>query len=118
MQVVKRPLQRLCRLHGLLPLRLDVFLVHVSRWLSVRMVALGARDAVLVLSPLGAGTIRAPAVVRFIVQRRRPDIQDGWGEDKAFKPHLTKSVPYELVGDYQALQEDVLDYCLEVTNRP
>lgn len=56
-------------------------------------------------------------LAQHFVQRRRPDIQEGWGEDKAFKPHLTKSVPYELVGDYQALQEDVLDYCLEVTNR-
>ena len=56
-------------------------------------------------------------LAQHFVQRRRPDIQEGWDEERAFKPHLTKSVAYELVGEHAALQEDVLDYCLEVTNR-
>lgn len=56
-------------------------------------------------------------LAQHFVQRRRADIQEGWGEDRAFKPHLTKSVAYELVGEHAAFQEDVLDYCMEVTNR-
>lgn len=56
-------------------------------------------------------------LARHFVQRRRPDIQDAWDEKRAFARHETNEFPYLLTGDFAAFQEDVLDYCLEVTDR-
>ena len=52
------------------------------------------------------------------VQRRRPDIEEGgWIEHRAFPTHLETEFPYKLSGESQNFQEDVLDYCLGVTER-
>tara|TARA_R110000824_G_scaffold46996_8_gene134427 strand:+ start:375 stop:3161 length:2787 start_codon:yes stop_codon:yes gene_type:complete len=59
----------------------------------------------------------ARRLAQHFVQRRRPDIQDSWEEKRAFARHETKEAPFVLSGDFATFQEDVLDYCLEVTER-
>ena len=59
----------------------------------------------------------ARRLAQHLVQRRRPDIQDGWEEKRAFAKPLSKPAPFTLTGDFAAFQDAVLDYCLEVTNR-
>ncbi|WP_239017870.1 DEAD/DEAH box helicase [Sphingomonas aracearum] len=56
-------------------------------------------------------------LARHFVQRRRPDIQGQWGEDRAFARALSADAPYTLTGAHLTFQEDVLDYCLEVATR-
>lgn len=56
-------------------------------------------------------------LARHFVQRRRPDIQDGWGEARAFAKAETAELPYQLVGEHLTFQEDVLDYCVGVATR-
>lgn len=59
----------------------------------------------------------ARRLAQHFVQRRRGDIQDGWGEARAFARHETMESPFSLDGDFSAFQEAVLDYCLAVTER-
>lgn len=59
----------------------------------------------------------ARRLAQHFVQRRRPDIQDTWEEKRAFARHEAAEAPFILTGDFAAFQEDVLDYCLEVTER-
>lgn len=59
----------------------------------------------------------ARRLAQHFVQRRRPDIQDGWDEQRAFAQHETKEAPFSLSGDFATLQEAVLDYCLSVTEQ-
>ncbi|CAA2158504.1 RNA polymerase-associated protein RapA [Methylobacterium brachiatum] len=62
----------------------------------------------------------ARGLARHFVQRRRPDIQgEGWAETRAFPQHLDLDggAPFVLTGGWAAIQEDVLDYCLGVTER-
>ncbi|HYD51661.1 MAG TPA: helicase-related protein [Gemmatimonadaceae bacterium] len=47
------------------------------------------------------------------VQRRRPDI-DEWKEGTLFPKRETKQITYHLTGAWEALFEDVLDYCAAV----
>lgn len=56
-------------------------------------------------------------LAQHFVQRRRPDIADKWGEASAFARPMKKDAPYTLAGDFQAFQEDVLEYCLGVATR-
>jgi superfamily II DNA or RNA helicase len=56
-------------------------------------------------------------LARHFVQRRRPDIQGQWGEDRAFAKPLAADAPYTLTGEHLAFQEDVLDYCVGVATR-
>ncbi|KQO90888.1 helicase [Methylobacterium sp. Leaf90] len=60
----------------------------------------------------------ARGLARHFVQRRRPDIQGGgWSETGTFPRHLESEAAFVLAGEWAALQEDVLDYCLGVTER-
>lgn len=59
----------------------------------------------------------ARRLAQHFVQRRRPDIQDVWDEKRAFAKHETREAPFILTGDFASFQEDVLDYCLSVTQR-
>lgn len=59
----------------------------------------------------------ARRLAQHFIQRRRPDIQDGWDEKRAFARHETKESPFTLAGDFATFQEAVLDYCLNVTER-
>ena len=59
----------------------------------------------------------ARRLAQHFVQRRRPDIQDGWAENRAFAKHETRESPFVLTGDFVAFQDAVLDYCLSVTER-
>lgn len=59
----------------------------------------------------------ARRLAQHFVQRRRPDIQDGWDEQRAFATHETREAPFTLTGDFAAFQDAVLDYCLSVTER-
>ena len=59
----------------------------------------------------------ARRLAQHFVQRRRPDIQDGWNEKRAFAKHENLEAPYSLTGDFATFQEAVLDYCLSVTER-
>ena len=59
----------------------------------------------------------ARRLAQHFVQRRRPDIQDTWEEKRAFARHEAAEAPFMLTGDFAAFQEDVLDYCLAVTER-
>ncbi len=59
----------------------------------------------------------AERLARHFVQRRRPDIADKWGEGSAFARAMKADAPYSLTGDFQAFQEDVLEYCLGVATR-
>lgn len=56
-------------------------------------------------------------LAQHFVQRRRPDIADNWGEASAFAKAMKADAPYTLTGDFQAFQEDVLEYCLRVASR-
>jgi len=56
-------------------------------------------------------------LARHFVQRRRSDIQDGWGEARAFAKAETAELPYQLVSEHLTFQEDVLDYCVGVARR-
>lgn len=56
-------------------------------------------------------------LAQHFVQRRRPDIEGQWAEDRVFPRHLEREAPYALTGDFLTLQEDVLDYCVERTQR-
>ncbi|MFD2138697.1 helicase-related protein [Novosphingobium resinovorum] len=59
----------------------------------------------------------ARRLAQHLIQRRLPDIQDGWDEQRAFAKHETKESPFTLNGDFAAFQEEVLDYCFTVTER-
>lgn len=59
----------------------------------------------------------ARRLAQHFVQRRRPDIQDGWGERRAFAKHEAKEAPFTLIKDFAGFQDAVLDYCLAVTER-
>ncbi|WP_448582271.1 DEAD/DEAH box helicase [Thermaurantiacus sp.] len=59
----------------------------------------------------------ARRLAQHLVQRRRPDIQEGWEEKRTFAKPFSLEAPFTLTGDFAAFQEAVLDYCLEVTNR-
>lgn len=59
----------------------------------------------------------ARRLAQHFIQRRRPDIQEGWDEQRAFARHETKEAPFSLTGDFAKFQESVLDYCLSVTER-
>jgi hypothetical protein len=59
----------------------------------------------------------ARRLAQHFVQRRRPDIQDAWEEKRAFARHEAAEKSYILTGDFASFQEDVLDYCLSVTER-
>jgi superfamily II DNA or RNA helicase len=59
----------------------------------------------------------ARRLAQHFVQRRRPDIQDGWNEKRAFAKHEKDEATYSLDGDFAAFQDAVLDYCLTVTER-
>jgi superfamily II DNA or RNA helicase len=56
-------------------------------------------------------------LAQHFVQRRRPDIEGQWAEDRVFPRHLDRAAPYSLTGDFLTFQEDVLDYCVERTQR-
>jgi superfamily II DNA or RNA helicase len=76
---------------------------------------LGLLDPALAVPDGGEAWRRRLA--RHFVQRRRPDIQDGWGEARAFAKAETGELPYQLVGAHLTFQEDVLDYCVGVATR-
>jgi superfamily II DNA or RNA helicase len=60
----------------------------------------------------------ARRLAQHYVQRRRPDIMEGgWEQERTFPDHQVKDEPFSLVGDFAALQDAVLDYCLSVTVR-
>lgn len=59
----------------------------------------------------------ARRLAQHLIQRRRPDIQDGWDEQRAFARHDAKEAPFTLTGDFAAFQEEVLDYCFTITER-
>lgn len=69
------------------------------------------------LATPGEGEAWRRRLARHFVQRRRPDIQGQWGEDRAFAKPLAADVPYTLTGDHLSFQEDVLDYCVGVATR-
>jgi len=56
-------------------------------------------------------------LAQHFVQRRRPDIEGQWSDDRIFAKHLDKPAPYSLSGDFLTFQEDVLDYCVGITQR-
>lgn len=56
-------------------------------------------------------------LARHFIQRRRSDIQDGWGEARAFAKAESGELAYQLVGRHLTFQEDVLDYCVGVATR-
>lgn len=56
-------------------------------------------------------------LAQHFVQRRRPDIAGQWGEGGAFAVPMKADAPYNLLGDFQTFQEDVLEYCLGVATR-
>ncbi len=56
-------------------------------------------------------------LAQHFVQRGRRDIEGLWSDDRIFAQHLDKPAPYTLVGDFMTFQEDVLDYCVGVTQR-
>lgn len=59
----------------------------------------------------------ARRLAQHFIQRRRPDIQGAWDEQRAFARHETKEAPFSLTGDFAKFQDSVLDYCLSVTER-
>lgn len=59
----------------------------------------------------------ARRLAQHFIQRRRPDIQGAWDEQRAFARHETKEAPFSLTGDFVKFQDSVLDYCLSVTER-
>ena len=54
-------------------------------------------------------------LAQHFVQRRRPDIEEAWGDGSAFARAHSREAPFQLTGDFQNFQEDVLDYCVGVT---
>lgn len=76
---------------------------------------LGLLDPTLAAPDTGEAWRRRLA--RHFVQRRRPDIQDGWGEARAFAKAQSAELPYQLTGAHQQFHEDVLDYCVGVATR-
>ena len=53
---------------------------------------------------------------RHFVQRRRIDIREGdWHDENVFPEHQTADAPFDLTGRHPAFQDEVLDYCLAVT---
>ena len=52
-------------------------------------------------------------LAQHFVQRRRADIEENWGDASAFAKAHSREAPYNLTGDFQTFQEDVLDYCVE-----
>ena len=56
-------------------------------------------------------------LAQHFVQRRRPDIEGQWGENRVFAKHQSADVPYTLTGDFLTFQEDVLDYCFGVATQ-
>ena len=58
----------------------------------------------------------ASRLAQHFVQRRRADIE-AWGDERNFPKHLEREAPYVLTGDFQDFQENVLDYCLGVTEQ-
>ena len=60
----------------------------------------------------------ARRLAQHYVQRRRPDIMEsGWNEKRTFPVHQVKDESFSLTGDFAALHDRVLDYCLAVTQR-
>jgi superfamily II DNA or RNA helicase len=82
---------------------------------------LGLLHPGLALGPDGGDVNARQSYSRFLarhfVQRRRPDIQDGWETQRVFARRETAETPFLLTGDFATFQEDVLDYCLSVTQR-
>lgn len=78
-----------------------------------RLLGLLHRD----LAVPGEGEVWRRRLARHFVQRRRPDIQGQWGEERAFAKQLSADAPYTLAGAHLAFQEDVLDYCVGVATR-
>lgn len=56
-------------------------------------------------------------LAQHFVQRRRADIAGKWAEGSAFAKAMKADAPYNLSGDFQLFQEDVLEYCLGVATR-
>ncbi|WP_223276609.1 DEAD/DEAH box helicase family protein [Sphingomonas daechungensis] len=59
-------------------------------------------------------------LAQHFVQRRRPDIMDNWGAERAFAKPMklpASAASYVLSGESQTFQEDVLDYCVGVATR-
>ncbi|MCX7864494.1 MAG: DEAD/DEAH box helicase, partial [Novosphingobium sp.] len=56
-------------------------------------------------------------LAQHFVQRRRADIAQHWDESRAFATLMKADAPYTLSGDFQAFQEDVLEYCVGVAKR-
>ena len=55
---------------------------------------------------------------RHFVQRRRADVEEGWGEtekNRVFPKHRTAEASYKLNSQHLAFHDDVLEYCLGVT---
>ena len=60
----------------------------------------------------------ARRLAQHFVQRRRADIIDGgWGERRAFPKHNVDDEAFALVGDFAQFHDDVIDYCMAVTER-
>lgn len=60
----------------------------------------------------------ARRLAQHYVQRRRPDIMEaGWQEKRTFPIPLVKDEAFSLSGDFAAFNDQVLDYCLAVTER-
>ena len=64
-----------------------------------------------------ANTAYRRRLAQHFVQRRRPDIEDGWGDARAFAKPLATDAPYTLTGEHLTFQEDVLDYCVGIATR-
>ena len=57
-------------------------------------------------------------LAQHFVQRRRADIeQSRWLDERRFPKHLEKDAPFSLSDEELAFHNNVLDYCLSVTNR-
>lgn len=58
-------------------------------------------------------------LAQHFVQRRRTDIEQEkeWLDINRFPRHLEKDAPFKLSDDELAFQNNVLDYCMNVTNR-
>ena len=80
---------------------------------------LGLIDADLADAPSGADPNALERyrrrLAQHFVQRRRPDIEGAWGDGSTFARAHSREAPFQLTGDFQNFQEDVLDYCVGVT---
>ena len=57
-------------------------------------------------------------LAQHFVQRRRADIeQSRWLDERRFPKHLEKDAPFSLSDEELTFHNNVLDYCLNVTNR-